>query len=195
MSKKALLFIFLGFLIVIAGCIYFVHYKKAHAGIALLCGDLSISMSKEFMNLSKPDDIPQLDQYGCYANTDGCACAKKDSKGQGIIFGISSTNDLGVAIPTETADQKTFLKSLGELLIANAKASTTITAEEGTFKKIPSLTITSVLHDGNTEPTARDFFFIRNGKLYDSTLQTNSADFTVWWPNIASSLTTLGLVK
>lgn len=117
MKKRIfLLWLFVFCCVLIAGVYYVAVYKKTQAGIAIACGDIHLKLSQEFLKLEKPTDIEKLDQYGCYANADGCACAKKDPQGQGIVFGISSTDNVGVAIPTKPEEQKkTFCNRLVNL--------------------------------------------------------------------------------
>jgi hypothetical protein len=185
-------------LIVVAGVgTYFVlKYKKAHDGIALQCGAIDLTVSRAFMNLSKPSTLTSLDANGCYIDTNGCACAKLDPKtNNGMIMGITSANNPGIQIPQADADQKTFFSNLAELMKSNISTTTSITAEVSTFKNHPSLSVTTLATTPQGSGKGQDIFFINNGKLYDATFQTNASSFDTYWPEINASFQTVSFVK
>ncbi len=189
-SKQVVTTVSVLVIIAIAIGIYlFFIYKKTHAGIVLQCEVMSVPLSRQFTALPRPNDLPVLDEFGCYVAEDGCACAKVSPTGNGIVFGVSRADSEELRIPETQEDRKKFLASLGMFVRTNSATGTVVTSEMTSFQDLESVSVRSLLKDESQKVIeARNIYFIYKDSLININFQTEQATFATYWPDIEKSL-------
>jgi hypothetical protein len=175
--------------IITIGVYFFFLYKKAHSGIALQCGVMTVPLSAAMTALPRPNDLPTLNEFGCYEAEDGCACAKVTLSGQGLVFGVSKADASALKIPGANEDRTKFLASLGMFVRSNSATGTVVTTEMGMFKDIESVTVKSLGTDQHQKVLeARNIYFIYKDALININMESDQPTFATYWPDFEKSL-------